>query len=76
MPLEATGIESPAAVATDHCEPPDMGPGPLEGEQVPLIESHLSSLLSPTLFWSGDKEIKAVVRTDQCNAQLSFWCKC
>lgn len=50
MPLEATGIGCPAAVVTDHREPPDMGPGPLEGEQMPLTVSHLSSLLSPSLF--------------------------
>lgn len=49
MLLEATGIGSPGAGVTDHREPPDMGPGPLEEEQVPLIVSHLSSLLSPTL---------------------------
>lgn len=50
MLLEARGTGSPGAGVTDHYEPPEMGAGPLEEEQVFLIVSHLSSLLSPTLF--------------------------
>lgn len=63
MLQEARGTGSPGAQVIDHCEPPDVGAGLPEEEQVLLTVSLSLQPCKPcSLFCSRDREIKAVMR--------------